>query len=219
MKKKIITLLALAGVAIGAEESLTLSTVPEYNGTEGGSYAGVSFNLGAANADRFTLTGGELTSLVTLTTISLTERGNNDLDADRILYITDANNVYLGSSSVFTKETGTDIAVFNFNDSITLSTSATYYAYLCTSASDDTWTVGKTTVPAGQYYSGQLAAAGGALTSTGAAEWGLLNGQKSTAAAGYAPVMSIEVKTVPEPATATLSLLALAGLAVRRRRK
>ena len=36
---------------------------------------------------------------------------------------------------------------------------------------------------------------------------------------GYVNVSSIGVKVVPEPATATLSLLALAGLAARRRRK
>ena len=211
--------MALAGVTLGVEDSYTLSTAPEYGGEQGGKYAGIVFTLGAVDTERFTLDEGTLPSMVTLSSISLTERGNNNLDADRILYLTDANNVYLGSSSTFTKAEGTDVAVFDFNDSITLSTSATYYAYLMNSAGDDNWEAGETTVSGGQYYSGQLAACGGSLTAANAANWGLLNGQKALASTGYAPMMSIEVKAIPEPTTATLSLLALAGLAARRRRK
>ena len=212
--------MALAGVTLGVEDSYTLSTAPEYGGTEGGSYAGIVFTLGADDTERFTLDEGTLPSKVTLTSISLTERGGNyNLNTDRILYLTDANNVYLGSSSKFTKAEGTDVAVFDFDDSITLSTSATYYAYMLASADDDNWKAGETTVEGGQFYSGQLAACGGSLTGANAANWGFLNGQKSLHSTGYAPMMSIEVKAIPEPTTATLSLLALAGLAARRRRK
>ncbi len=222
MKKTLITLLALAGAAMAEGENLILSTAPGYNGTQGGSYAGVCFTLASGDTERFSVTGGELTAKVALSSISLTERGNNNLVADRVLYITDSNNIYLGSSAVFTKETGSDVAVFDFGGTITLNTADTYYAYLTASADDDTWIVGKTTVAGGQYYSGQLAAAGGSLTSGNAANWGLLNGQKALASTGYAPVMSISVTalpSVPEPTTATLSLLALCGLAMRRRRR
>ena len=220
MKKTLITLLALAGVACGVEESLTLSTAPTYNGSQGGSYAGIVFTLNADDTERFNLTGGELTPTVSLSTITLTERGGNDLVAGRILYITNAENVYLGASSAFTKADGTDVAVFDFANGITLNTSDTYYAYLTDPDDISAWVAGTTTVPSGQYYSGQLAAAGGSLTGGNAANWGLLNGQKALASTGYAPVMSISVTPipVPEPATATLSLLALAGLAARRRR-
>ena len=221
MKKTIITLMTLAGMAFGAESSYTLSTTPAYDGNQGGRYAGIAFTLGATDTERFTVTGGTLTEQVTLSSISLTERGGNDLAADRVLYVTDSNNVYLGSSSVFTKAEGSDIAVFNFKDSITLNTGSTYYAYLMNSAGDNSWEVGKTVVPGGQYYSGELAAAGGSLTST-AANWGLLNGQKALASTSYAPVMTIVAKSVdpvPEPTTATLSLRALAGRAARRRRR
>lgn len=41
----------------------------------------------------------------------------------------------------------------------------------------------------------------------------------SDAFAQYAPTISIQTKSIPEPATATLSLLALAGLTARRRRR
>ena len=95
---------------------------------------------------------------------------------------------------------------------------------MTTSGSVASWVAGETTVPAGQYYSGPLAASGGSLTETTATNWGLLNGQKKAASTTFAPVMSIVVNPVasaniPDPATATLSLLALAGLAARRRRK
>lgn len=52
--------------------------------------------------------------------------------------------------------------------------------------------------------------------------WGNLNGQGYTnAGTNAAPLVSLNVTTapIPEPTTATLSLLALAGLAARRRRK
>lgn len=214
MKKTLLALLAMTACAMG--DTLTFSTAPEYNGSEGGSYAGIVFTLGANDPERFALTGEIATPMVDLVSISLTERGSNNLADDRILYVTDSNNVYLGSSSVFTKAEGSDVAVFDFGGTITLNVADTYYAYLLTSAGDDSWTVGETVVPSGQFFSGQLAAAGGSLTAGNAANWGLLNGQKSLASTGYAPVMSIEV--IPEPATATLSLLALAGLAARRRR-
>ncbi len=223
MKKTIIALLAL-GTGVMASDGWVMSTTPEYNGSQGGSYAGIAFTLGSNDTTRFTTTGeAVLSEQVELVSISLTERGGNDLAADRILYITDAKNVYLGSSAVYTKDAGTDVAVFDFGGAITLNTSDTYYAYMMNSAGDDAWVVGETTVSAGQYYSAQLAAAGGSLSSS-AANWGLLNAQKGLASTAYAPVMSIVTTpavapAVPEPTTATLSLLALAGLAARRRRR
>ena len=222
MKKTLITLMALAGAAMAEGENWILSTAPEYNGSQGGSYSGVCFTLASGDTERFSVTGGELTAKVALSSISLTERGNNDLDADRVLYITDSNNTYLGSSALFTKETGSDVAVFDFGGTITLNTAETYYAYILIESGDDNWIVGETMVPARQYHSAQLAAAGGSLTAANAANWGLLNAQQGYASTGYTPVMSISVTalpSVPEPATATLSLLALAGLAARRRRK
>ena len=219
MKKTIIALLAL-GSGVMASDGWVMSTTPAYDGSQGGSYAGIVFTLGSNDTTRFTKTGeAVLSEQVELVSISLTERGGHNLAADRILYVTDANNVYLGSSAGYTKAEGTDVAVFDFGGAITLNTSDTYYAYLMDGASDDDWKAGKTIVPSGQYYSGQLAAAGGSLSSS-AANWGLLNGQKALASTGYAPVMSIvTTPAVPEPTTATLSLLALAGLAARRRRK
>lgn len=221
MKKTVITTLLLLASIVSAAEWVT-STTPEYNDNQGGKYAGITFNLGNLDANRAATTGvGEMTPLVGLYSISLTERLGNDMEADRVLYVTNSSNVYLGSSALFTKAEGSDVAVFNFNNSITLSTNETYYAYLTTASSVENWSVGSTTVPTGQYYSSQLAAAGaGGLDSETAKTWGLLNAQKGVTSTTYAPVMSIvTTEYIPEPATATLSLLALAGLAARRRRR
>lgn len=219
MKKTFITMLILAAGAMG--ETLTFSTTDDYSGNQGGSYAGVAFTLNAIDTQRFTAPEGELTAQVGLTSITLTERGGHDLDATHMLYITDASNVYLGSSSVMSKAEGSDVCVFTFDTSITLNTADTYYAYLWKSSDSaiESWVAGTTTVDTGKYYSGHLAVVGGSYTSDNAANWGLLSGQKALTANGYAPAMEICVKLVPEPATATLSLLALAGLAARRRRK
>ena len=221
MKKTLIAIVALAGVAMGAGDSLTLSTAPLYNGTEGGSYAGIAFTLGADDSSRFTMTEGELTELVTLTSISLTERGGNyNFPDDRVLYITNTDKLYLGSSAIYTKAEGSDVAVFDFANSITLNTNTTYYAYIIDSNSVASWEAGVTKVAAGQFYSAPLAAVGGSLTGSTAANWGFLN-KDGLASTGFAPMMSITVSNinVPEPTTATLSLLALAGLAARRRRR
>lgn len=179
-----------------AAGDLTISSVSEYSGSEGGSYKGVVFNLSTIDATRAAVTGGELTDQVTLNSISLTERGGYNLDTDRILYITDADNVYLGSSSVFTKAEGSDVAVFDFEGSITLNAFTTYYAYLLPSAGDDAWTAGETVDENVQFYSGPLAAVGGSLSTVTAAGWGLLNGQKTLASTAYAPVMTIAVSTI-----------------------
>lgn len=45
------------------------------------------------------------------------------------------------------------------------------------------------------------------------------NYELNTLQTQYAPYVTIVTKSIPEPATATLSLLALCGLAARRRRK
>ena len=217
MKKTLITLMALASCAMGA----TISTTPEYTDNEGGNYCGVAFTLGSLDPARATIVDGvELDPVVGLFSISLTERNNgSNIPVDRVLYVTDANNVLLGSSSLYTKAEGSDVAVFNFGNSITLNTTDTYYAYLNTADTVAGWTVGET-VAAGQFYSSALAAVGGnSLTAATASSWGFLNAQKNLASTGFAPVMSIETTIIPEPATATLSLLALAGLAARRRRK
>ena len=191
---------AVAGLVFmpAMAEDYNFSTVPTYNGTQGGSYCGVSFTLGATDATRFTSSGGALPEEVILSSITLTERGGYDLATDRVLYITDSNNVYLGASSLLSKADGTDIAVFSFDDSICLDAGATYYAYLIASGSVTSWVAGETTVSSGQYYSGQLAAAGGSLDAAGAVNWGLLNGQKANASTGYAPVMSISVSSIPD---------------------
>ncbi|MBQ8478952.1 MAG: PEP-CTERM sorting domain-containing protein [Akkermansia sp.] len=221
MKKTLITLLATAACVMGADE-WTLSTTDAYSGNQGGSYTGVAFTLSATDTQRFTVEGGTLDELATLCSITITERGGYDWE-DRVLYITDANNVYLGASSTFTKQEGSNDAVFTFDDSITLNTANTYYAYFWKPSDKayESWVAGETVIGSGKYYSVHCAAVGGSYTGANASNWGLMNGQKSLASTGFAPVMTIEVSSlsVPEPTTATLSLLALAGLAARRRRR
>ena len=56
-------------------------------------------------------------------------------------------------------------------------------------------------------------------TATANAYNGNMNGYNDSMNYGVNPGVKIADNVVPEPATATLSLLALAGLAARRRRK
>lgn len=64
-----------------------------------------------------------------------------------------------------------------------------------------------------------IVAAGLRLDHNGSNTTGVMIGSGGAADATAFPVVSFSGKLVPEPTTATLSLLALAGLAARRRRR
>lgn len=202
---------AVTAFSSSMASEVLLSTVPEYNGSQGGSYAGVVFTLGTSTPERFTVTGDALPEQITLNAITLQERGGNYNFAEgRVLYITDANNIFLGLSDVYTKEEGSNDAVFSFSsNTITLNTADTYYAYIWdgNSSDSDSWVAGETAVPTGKFFSSQLAAAGGSLSADAAGNWGFLNGQKSLASTAYVPVMTISVSSASgEPVTPPASL-------------
>ncbi len=204
-----ITAVAAFSTTLATAAEVTLSTTPEYGGTQGGRYAGVVFTLGATASERFDVTGGSLSEQVTLNSIALQERANYDFAEGRVLYITNADNIFLGFSDVYTKEEGSDIAEFSFSDAITLNAADTYYAYVWdgNSSDSDSWVAGETVVAAGKFNSEQLAAAGGSLSADTAGNWGFLNAQKSITATGYVPVMSISVSSASEePATPAPSM-------------
>ena len=226
MKKTLITLLALGGLAMGTTSDSLLSDSKDFQfsstidklteGTSGGSYRGFQFCLSdALEADRLTLGSEieEIPSVVSLDSFSFQVRGSashNGLWAA----VLDADNTIIGVSTSSASASGLQMLTFNFSD-VQLSTTETYKIVATASQ--------LTTNSILSNSDGSLRTFAVALTQTGdstkAANLGVLNSSNidTLASTAYMPFVRIIV-SIPEPATATLSLLALAGLAARRRR-
>ena len=237
MKKTIIALLSLAAIAIADEATDVLYTSTS-NGTAAGGYEakGFAFNLsGTALTTTSTPSSYDFSDSVTLSSISLTVRdvkGNTseDKDGKHIIVITDSALTIQGWSSN-ESDTATDAEGYSFTwnfANVTLDTDTTYYAIaydanvpltLGTTLSqvNEVMQFGNNGVS--NYGANGLSFDGASTGKTGLMFLNAGGYALNTAQTQYAPNVTIVTKMIPEPTTATLSLLALAGLAARRRRK
>ena len=237
MKKTLITLLALAGAAMADEATDVLYTSTS-NGTAAGGYEakGFAFNLsGSALTTTSTPSSYDFSDSVTLSSISLTvrdvkENGSEDLDGKYIIVITDSALKIQGWSSNVS-DTATDDQgysfTWNFAD-VTLDTDTTYYAIAYDAnvslTKDTTLSQVGEVMQFGDNGVSDYGANGLSFDGASTGKTGLMFLNKNsyainTAQTQYAPNVTIVTKMIPEPTTATLSLLALCGLAMRRRRK
>ena len=217
MKKTLIALLALAGVA--AADTYTSSTPDK---TNQGSYYG--FTLAPANATYLTTDiPADYTGLLNLDSITIQTRNDGSYASARVAvyeYSSDhTTGTYLGVSSAadFAVNTGVE---FTF-DSVTIDPTKRYqFLFVNTTATD---------LATFDQYKAASMNWGVAVTNSFNANipqgWGTYKGNGINSWEGqYVPVVSLTMSTpgatdsIPEPTTATLSLLALAGLCVRRRR-
>ena len=247
MKKTLITLMALAGLAIGAESydySLTLSTGAKSN--QGNNYYGFTIALGTSYGAITTTMGEQLITSMNedmtqyaLNTITLTTRSGNNDGADPIKiaiykYTSDgAVGDFVGLSTTSAEYPGALKDVdFSF-ENVTLAAD-TRYQFLFVAADTTVQTLTDMTAEGSTLFSNYQAAAkswdisvtdnnGGQTLTAG---WGTYGNNAAGGHAGqYLPCVQLattvtsKYEYVPEPATATLSLLALAGLAARRRRR
>ena len=237
MKKTLIALMAMASMAVATEESpaWTFSTNGTYNGTEGAGVAGLTFVLSNNMSSRVTIeapsTSSYLSSELAIDSITLTTRGGKDITGEYSMYIVDSvgtlvavagNTITLDTNNVATAMNFdfTSNSAYGSNASLTLGEK--YSALLITTSyMTNNWTnyaVGDV-VPGNHVNSIQLAMYNYG-NETNSAEWIAAGASQATQFPGFAPIASVTVHSIiPEPATATLSLLALAGLAARRRRK
>ncbi len=194
-------------------------------GNDGGHWYGIAFTL-SSELSRLDVTCEGLTDIPSFSTfdlesISIKVRGGKSW-ADTAAYIIDdtTDTVLAHSTNTTGALSSGTMASFQF-DSLTLNV-GTGYKLIFVNASqinDSYIAVGE--VMTGDYRVSREMAAFAAGESTDAAECGFTDGISGTAADGYAPVVSIQgqARLIPEPTTATLSLLALAGLVARRRRR
>ncbi len=237
MKKTIIALLSLTAIAIADEATDVLYTSTS-NGTAASNYEakGFAFNLsGTALTTTSTPSSYDFSDSVTLSSISLTVRDveNNDSedkDGRHIIVITDSALTIQGWSSN-ESDTATDAKEYSFTwnfANVTLDTDTTYYAIaydanasltLGTTLSQADERIEFGTNGVSDYGVGGLSLDGASTGKTGLMFLNANNNYAlNTGQTRYAPNVTIVTKMIPEPTTATLSLLALAGLAARRRR-
>ncbi len=244
MKKTIaLALLCLGAAATASAASYHYSTVA--TGNDNSTLHGFTFKL---STDDLTASAGSdspATNTLTGTYVmdSITVKGSTSQGGANVTYglvVVDASNTVLGISDVKTSASNRSLT-FTLSaaggGSLTLD-AATSYRFL--TVSEDvinyvtqagmTYAAGGTTATAatlsGTTISKGLKAPGMRVNSGAAAsdDFRLISGSNGTSTMNYFVVIddiSISPVTaaVPEPATATLSLLALAGLAARRRRK
>ena len=235
MKKTIIALLALAGYAIGSTENITYTSTAI--GTPGGGYEAKGFAFNLSGTALKTVSDPEayvFPESVTLNSIGFNTRKINNNGAAKngsfSIVITDTSANILGWSTNSSSPTSTSSEDFTWTfNNIVLDTQSTYYA-IAYAPDTTTLTKGSTLATYTKFMQ---------FGSTGVSDYGANGLSFDDATAGktglmflksdiigintgsktYAPNVTIVTKTIPEPTTATLSLLALAGLAVRRRRR
>ncbi len=221
MKKTIIALLALSGLAMA--DTYTASTPEKSSASAQGNYYG--FTLAFDNADYLTTNVPADTelNLDSITLLSRSDGSANDMKVAVYEYTGDGTvGTFLGTSSTVQYAANTTFTL-TF-DGITVN-SSDRYQFLYVNATADDATLGT--------FAGYQAAAmqwGTSVTNSFSQNipggWGTYKSSALNSWEGmYVPVTTVTLSTpsvapaVPEPTTATLSLLALAGLAARRRRK
>lgn len=230
MKKTLIALLALGSVAMAYDNVVWTSATTATGTAAKGDYQGFTFTIADTIGNRATSTpsveGTALPSYVYLDSISFAFAsdaavGNYTRD---ILLVDSSSTVISSINNLVCRNSGEGDRMFTvtgFAENLALNTDETYSLVFCNSGAiqADGALVGQTLPTTIGLNNGNLRLAVIGASTDEAAKWGLIakNTASEPASTAYAPKLLI-LTHAPEPATATLSLLALAGLASRRRR-
>ena len=219
MKKTLITLLALCGVATADTYQSTTSTKSDQ-----GRFYGFTFAVGT-DSTALTTTPTISADVLTLNldSIELLTRNNESYSNVKLAvyeYVSDnTTGTYLGSSSVESYATNT-LTTFEFSD-LTINKGTRYqFMFVKADATDSDLTTFDGYKEQSMIWG--IATTADKYAGTLPTGWGIYTNNTINGWSDHRmPVMTVNTSApvVPEPTTATLSLLALAGLAARRRRK
>ncbi len=219
MKKALITLMALAGMTLAGTTEIYTSSTPAKSGQ--GNYYG--FTLAPANSTHLTTDIPAGVTELNLDSITLLTRSSGSSSIDMKVavytYVGDYTvGTFLGSSSSTGSSVGNNTTLTLTFSGVTIDPTARYQFLFVTAETDNT------TLTTFDGYKEAATSWGLSVTnsfSTGIPDgWGTYKNNAINSWEGqYIPVTTLTMTVVPEPATATLSLLTLAGLAARRRRK
>ena len=234
MKKTLIALMALAGVAMANE--WTFSSTMLGDSSKETTVHGFTFNLSSELITGETAVS-TLPETVYLTSLTMQERAVAGTQRNVGLLVLDTSNTILGwSNELCSTSESTNIAdnTFTFTN-LLLDTNTTYrfvtvsnVSNLTSSYIGYTYAYGKdatyTSNAEAKTLTGGLTSADVAVDVHSNTDYNLNYTTSESFASvngSWSPILtSVKVTdSIPEPATATLSLLALAGLAARRRRK
>lgn len=223
MKKTLITLLTLSSVAV-AEEPLTLSSPAD---TQQAGYTAFDFVLNDSYLSGGSDTWFETATEVNLNSITIKTANTWYRSGSVGLAIFQKDNTsttaswdYVAKSDFKTRTLGE--MTFNFTDtSLTSSASYTVVFYGNESAFSGLDNMSTLTSLAGSQTPNEnapIATLGMRITNPKDDDFALYLNTGAKDSGNYAPYVKFTVSPVPEPATGTLSLLALAGLCARRRK-
>lgn len=215
MKKTLIALMALAGVAMAAPQPITLTS---------------STTVESGNS-ALTWTGDPLTSWEVTFDVMPTLKDNQTQIADAPIFST-SRNVNTTTGLVFSSNTDGTIEIYgngithNSNDvCLTIDTETPITIRFVADYAGDVYTGGRFTVLSEETtylnFTIDKTISDSQLISGKASVWTQSgnSGSSTTYKIYNITVTKLDNNVVPEPTTATLSLLALAGLAARRRRR
>lgn len=230
--------------AVTLSDMLFTTTVPQDKGNSGGSYGGIVMTISEDNDRLTTKQTWTLGDTYQLTSIELADRNlHSTALKDTLLILADANNKFMASSGIatlndakhdsdwgwdYTRPFATYTSFLDKDDkAVTLNVGTQYRLFVTTEEKlESFFQSGVDTLSINDVNTPDLFACGkGTYDTDTVTNLGFLTKTANLAltAQGYAPLVGITVSPVsapvPEPATGTLSLLALAGLAARRRRK
>ena len=213
--------MALAGIAMGSDFTSSITTG---NKSDNGNYYGCTFEL----RDTFVATTPTLSTeptihvhltLDSITFYTRTSGSQENKTAYLALYeyttdFTTGTFVALSENTV-TANTLNSALTFNFEDVIIDTTKQYQMLFVDTAstaenvASFEGYQAHGTSVGINVLQQSKLPGGDGTYKGTGINSW----------EGSYIPKVTVKTSNIPEPTTATLSLLALAGLAARRRRR
>ena len=223
MRKTLIALAAIAGLSvdnaatIGVETEFKTTTQNNYTGA-GGTYNGVLLNLDniwLSSSPSIGVNNAEATFHLNEFSYDI-RSGYTPTEGIKLVVKDMTTNEFMAMSETLSHTGSGGVGTFSFTDGVELNFNANYSFLFVTS----TTVLSNGTVTGGNFISQQMTAIPNSAFSNSVTDSGFVNASGVIQSSSYKPNITLSgYYSVPEPTTATLSLLGLGALLLRRRRQ